>query len=325
MSVVARNYFNNTKIINKISEIEDLMSKIQINEFGKRKSDIVTYLDFNASNKALLSEPISQFEVVVMDAIYTLNLNGKILFTSEMVANVIAGKEVGKDKNSSMRFKMIDEAIMRLSCIRVSIDCSENLKKYLAKVPDLEARHNDYVLPIEFLTIKSRIKKIDKTIYHLKDVPILYLYAEAMGRIVSVPTELMSIPNTREDVLFSVLKREIVKTIAIMKNKKNNYSSRVISYEWKDGEEVRGLFDRIGIKKDDYANDSQWRKKKSKINTMIAQILDHLVNEQYIDGYDFNKKSGSITGVFIDIQDSKKTKTKGEEVGTQKCEEMGTI
>ena len=302
MNMVTRNYFNNTKVVNKISKIEDLMERVHVGEFGKKKPDVVTCIDFKASDAALLSSPISQFEIVVMDAIYTLSISGKKAFTAEMIANVIAGKEVGKDKNKSTRFNDIVKAMERLSFIRATIDFSSMAKeKCLLNAPDIETKISGYVLPIIELRIKSRVKKIDKAIYTLDGTPILYKYAESIGRIVSVPASLLAIPGSREDILFSVLKREVIKDVALMKNKKNNYLTRTISYEWGDDGEGRGLFERIGLKREAYANEGQWRKKKSKINTMISQIMDHLVNENYIKGYNFNKRGGSITGVKVEI------------------------
>lgn len=301
MHTIVNNYFNNTKIVNRIGEIEYLNPRTPVGEFGKKQTDIIAYIDFKAVDKALLSAPISQFEILVMDAIYTLSVNEESVFTTEMVANVIAGKDVGQERSASTRFKMIEDAIERLSLIKIEIDCSGfGWEAIRSRIPDLEACYRGYVLPVENLRVKSKIKKFDKNIYILNGTPVLYQYAEALGRVVSVPAKLLSIPGTREDLLFSILKREIVKTVAIMKNKKNNYKSRSIRYERSDGE-IRSLFDRIGLKKENYANESQWRKKKSKVNAMVSQIMDHLIEEKYIKGYSFNKDGGTIIGVSVDL------------------------
>ena len=303
MSMIERNYFNNTKVMNKLTTVEDLIEEVKVAEFGKNKRDVVTCIDFKACDGALLSSPISQFEVLVMDAVYTMLLNGKGAFTPEMIANVIAGKEVGKNKEGSTRFDEIVEAIDRLSTIRAKIDFSSVAKaKGLLDAQDIDTKISGYVLPVIEVEIKSRVKKIDKVIYKLDGTPILYDYAEKIGRIVSVPSSLMSIPGAREDTLFSILKREIVKDVALMKNKKNNYRTRNISYEWIDDEDERcGLFERIGLKRENYANEGQWKKKRSKVNSMVAQVMDHLVEEKYIQGYSFNKKGNTITGVHIDL------------------------
>ena len=302
MNDVAKNYFNNAKIVNKIGEIECSNPRTPVGEFGSKHPDVIAYVDFKAIDKALLDSPISQFDILVMDAIYTLSVNGKNTFTAEMIASVIAGKDVGQDRSSSTRFKMIEDVIERLSLIRIEIDCltSPGWESLRAQIPDLEAYYGDYVLPVSHLRIKSKIKKFDKKIYILKNTPVIYKYASALGRIVSVPAALLSIPGTREDVLFSILKREVIKTVALMKNTNNNYNSRSIRYEKSDGE-VRSFFERIGLRKEDYANEGQWRKKKSKINAMMSQIMTHLVEEKYIKGYSFNKDGGTIIGVAVEI------------------------
>ena len=298
---IKTNYFNNTKIVNRFHTLDDLKKQIQVGELGDNK-EVFTYIDFKSSDMGLLNTTISQFEIVVMDAIYTLSLHGRRVFTADMVANVIAGKEVGNNKDKSTRFNDITKAIEKLLSMRIKIDFSEIARELDFKdIPDIETKVSDYMLPLMEITIKSKVKKIDKTCYVLKNTPILYRYAEYMGRVVSVPSSLLAIPDSREDILFTILKRELIKEISLMKNKKNNYKSRTITYEWNDGEIRRGLFERIGLRKEDYANDGQWRKKKSKVNTMIKQIMTHLINEKYIKGFSFNKSSGAIVGFDVQI------------------------
>ena len=86
-----------------------------------------------------------------------------------------------------------------------------------------------YLLPIEGVVQVSKVKKNKITKYHFIKKPILYEYAERLGRIISVPSEIMKIPNLRNTTLNITMKQEIIKTIAIMKNKNNHYSSQDIT------------------------------------------------------------------------------------------------
>ena len=72
-------------------------------------------------------------------------------------------------------------------------------------------------------------------------------------------------------------------------------------YEWENGERSGGFASRVGLFKENYANDTQWRKRKVKLTDQIRTVLDHLVNIEFIKGYSFVKNGKTVTGVAIDI------------------------
>ena len=245
-----------------------------------------------------------------MDAIYTLYKRGKDKFTPEMIADTIFGKEVKYSKESTSKLDQISDAINKLACIRVeinfkdvmmTIDPSLRLKIQAGEKSENEYIIKDQLLEIREITIKSKVKKEKKTLYLLKGKPILYEYAEQLGRIISVPTEILVLPGVREDLDFALVKQEIVKEIELMKNPNNRYVTRTITYEWEHGDKSGGLLYRLGIDKNKYKNDIQWRKRKSRLNEQIKIILDHLIEIDYIKGYDFNYNGKAVVGFNIEL------------------------
>lgn len=295
------NYFNNSKAANSMIKFDDLKQTFAISEFGKSRSNVVSYIDFSSKDLQNLDSTISRFELAVMDAVYTLLINGRQSFTPEMVANIMTGKEVGKDKSTSTKFEEIVRAIERLSLIRINIDCTDIAREKGCIDPRAKHILSGYLMPVTGYYILSQVKKNNKIAYKLDRKPVLYEYAEMMGRVIKVPSRVLAIEGVREDTLFTILKQEIVKEIETMKNNKNKYTTRDVSYEWTSGSKDGGLFSRIGLKEEDYANNAQWRKRKSKINKQISLILDHLVETNYISSYQFNKDKGAVVGFHVEL------------------------
>jgi hypothetical protein len=284
-----------------MSKFENLTQTFAISEFGKNKSNIMSYIDFSSKDLQNLDSTISRFDLMIMDAVYTLLINGRQSFTPEMVANVMTGKEVGRDKNTSTKFDEIVNAIERLSLIRITIDCTDVMREKGKISEKAKAVVSGYLMPVTGYYILSPVKKENKLAYKIDRKPVLYEYAESLGRVISVPSNVLAIEGVREDTAFTILKQEIIKEIETMKNANNNYKTRDITYEWANGSRDGGFFSRIGVKEENYANAAQWRKKKSKINKQISIVMDHLVETNYIKGYSFNKDGGSIIGVHIEL------------------------
>ena len=129
---------------------------------------------------------------------------------------------------------------------------------------------------------------------------ILYQYAERLNRVAVVPDKMLDtgLPASVDGV---VLGREIAKIITIMKNPHNHYSSRDITYEWKKGGEEKGLFARIGLKKESYPSPQSWSRKKRQIHKMIGEILEKYKQDGIITDYHENINGKSKVGYHIDI------------------------
>ena len=217
-----RNYFNNTKVANSIGTLSDLSGTFAILELGKNKPNVNSYIDFTTDDLKELSSNIrlTRFDLVVMDAAYTIMKHGNSTFTPEMIANTIAGKPVKFDKNTSKKLDEITKTIEKLASIRVRIDGTDVMRAK-RKINDKELFViTSNLLPVNGYYYLSKIKGESRVAFKFLSKPVLYEYAEALGRVISVPSKLLTIEGVREDNDFYVIKQELIKEIEIMKNKR---------------------------------------------------------------------------------------------------------
>lgn len=296
--MIKNHYFNNTKVVNEIAKMEEFEQEMKVSEFGKKKG-LFSYINFEAEDIENMG-PITRFDIMVMDAVYTLAKHGRKKFTLEMLANTIAGKEVSLDKGTSTKLASIKASMNKLKTIYVNIDYTGIMRESGKIAQDEEYIKNGSLMPITTYTLKSQVQRKTKTAYEILGTPILYEYAESLGRIVSVPSAIMTLDGIREDTDFLAIKQQLIKEIQIMKNPNNRYTSREIRYEWSGGKKG-GFAQRVGLSHNNYSNDIQWKKRKVKLTSQVETILLHLVDVNFIDGYEFIKEGKSIVGVMIDV------------------------
>lgn len=301
MAQEKKNYFNNTKVANCMSRFVDLTQEIHVNEFGKNYEDLPSKVGFEANDLVDLQSRISRFDLMVMDAAYTILVSGNERFSLEMLANVMAGKEVSYDKKTSTKLIEIQKSINKLKKIYINIDYTDIMIEK-GKIRQGERFIvNGSLMPVKTYYITSHVVHQNKVLYEVIQKPVLYEYAENLGRVISVPSHILAIPGVREDTDFIAIKQELIKEIELMKSNNNNYKSREIIYEWEHGDRSGGFISRIGLSKDKYANAKQWNKRKVKLTEQIKTVLDHLVNIDFIVGYEFVKNGKSVAGVRIDL------------------------
>ena len=290
-------YMNNTKVANVITSIDDFSQELAITEFGKDKKDICSYLNFATDDGSELKS-ITRFDLMVMDAVYALHVSGRRTFTLEMLANTIACKEVSLEKTTSSKLRNIKESMEKMRRIFVSIDYTDIKRATGEIIEDDKYILNDNLIPAAVHIVKSKVKKRNKIEYEMERTPILYRYAQDLGRIINIPTKILTLNGIREDDDFLVLKHQLIKEIAVMKNTRNNFQNRIIKYEWANGEQG-GFVHRIGLDKNNYTNDVQWKKRKVKLTNHIEVILNHLIEVKYIKGYEHIKEGKSVVGFEI--------------------------
>lgn len=314
MPTTKNNYFNNSKVANSIVRMEDLGNEYNVTELGKntkkynksnKGKDLVSYIVFDSDDLPITCYKLNRFDLAVMDAVYSIMVSGIQTMTIEMILNVMTGKNVKYCKETSKKFEGIIRSIEKLASIRIKINCTE-IMRAKKKIKDTEEMVlTGSMLPVNGCYIISPDTKENKIEYTVTNKPILYQYAEELGRIISVPSHVLSLNGVREDLEFTIIKQQLIKEIEIMKNPNNNYYTTDIVYEWEHGGDTKGFFQRVGINKDDYKAGSAWRNKKSRINEQIKTVLEHLMEIDYIAGYEFKKQSNSIIGVSIKLEKEK--------------------
>lgn len=296
-------YLNNCKVANYISTQSNSFSKtLQMTTIPKK--NIFVTVDLTADENLALSNPnITPYDMAIMDAVYTLMVNGVTAFTPEMVVRIMSGYF---DQNvTQQKSETVATSLRKLSMIRITIDCTNELRARKKICADDTARLTSYLMPIREIDIQSANHQTIMHGYQLIEKPVLYAYAELIKQIINIPTKLLEISNSSgnghlsdtDDVI--VMKRALIRRIEVMKNQKNHMDNHTIRYERYDlaTDTETGFFARLGFNKSSY---SQWKKKRNTLHKIITTILSEFIKEKYIAGYDVVKEGKQkIVGVKI--------------------------
>lgn len=301
-----KEYLNNSKVANYISTQNDLFSyTVQLTTMPKK--NVFVTVDLTADENLALSNPnVTQYDMAVMDAVYTMLVNGAVAFTPEMVARIMSGnfdQDVKPQKAGA-----VTRSLHKLSLIRITIDCTTELRARKKIDKDQTAKLTSYLMPLREIEVRSANHQTVMKGFQLLEKPVLYTYAESVKQIIDVPTELLEITDASgsghlsdtDDVI--IIKRALIRRIELMRNKKNRMSNDTISYERYDPATgtKKGFFPMLGFDESSYRNADQWKKKKSRLNKTITTILDDFTKEKYIAGYEIVREGKQkIVGVRI--------------------------
>lgn len=278
-----KEYLNNSKIANYISSNNNLLDKtLQLTTIPKKNIFVTVDLTTD-ENLSVTNQNITQYDMAVMDSVYTLLVNGTSSFTPEMIVRIMSGnfeQDVTPQKAGS-----VTKSLNKLSLIRISIDCTDELRMRKQISNNKTAQLTSYLMPIREITIRSANHQTEMKGFQLIEKPVLYTYAENIKQIMSVPTALLETKNkisNTDDVI--IIKRALIKRIEIMKSNKNLINSNIINYERYDSKtgDTKGFFQTLGFNKNNYSN---WKKKKSRLHNTITSILDIFIQDNYILGY----------------------------------------
>lgn len=278
-----KEYLNNSKIANYISSNNNLLDKtLQLTTIPKKNIFVTVDLTTD-ENLSVTNQNITQYDMAVMDSVYTLLVNGTSSFTPEMIVRIMSGnfeQDVTPQKAGS-----VTKSLNKLSLIRISIDCTDELRMRKQIGNNKTAQLTSYLMPIREITIRSANHQTEMKGFQLIEKPVLYTYAENIKQIMSVPTALLEAKNkisNTDDVI--IIKRALIKRIEIMKSNKNLINSNIINYERYDSKtgDTKGFLQTLGFNKNNYSN---WKKKKSRLHNTITSILDIFIQDNYILGY----------------------------------------
>lgn len=295
-----KEYLNNSKVANYISTQNNLFSNTLQLTTMPRKNIFVT-VDLSADENLALSSPnITQYDMAVMDAVYTLLVNGAIAFTPEMVVRIMSGnfeQDVKPQKSGA-----VTKSLRKLSLIRISIDCTSELRARKKIEKDQSVKLTSYLMPLREVDIRSANHQTIMKGFQLLEKPVLYTYAELVKQIIDVPTELLEINEISDTDSVIVIKRALIRRIEQMRNRKNHMDNDIIRYERYDPTTgtKKGFFVMLGFDESKYKNANQWKKKKSSLNKIITTILAEFTKEKYIAGYEVVKEGKQkVIGVKI--------------------------
>ena len=296
-----KEYMNNTKVGRVISHYEGIIDSSDFEVLTLPRNDATTAVNLLKDENVECSKSITLFDMAVMDSIYTLYKSGMECFTFQMLYNTLTGN-FEQDLPEEKRKPLLD-SIEKLRHVDITINCTDELRarKKIGKKDTMV--YKSYLLPISEVDIKLGNRKMIRG-YKLLEMPALYAYAELLEQIVDAPTQVFRtqkrLPDSNEAVL---MKRYLVQRIAAMKNNRNHMDSKKISYQWYDRKTKteKGLYAVLGYRQEDYATKSSWSNKKKKIHNMVCKILDTMVEENYIKGYQELRDGQSLAGVEIEL------------------------
>lgn len=287
-----RQYMNNTKISRILSTkpipIEEVVAELKIPINDK----IINLVDlWRDENITLSTNNITQFDMAVMDAAYTIMCSGYMVITAEWIARVLSGNP--EQKITPQKIGAIRKSIDKLRSVHIKIDCKDEInarRDTKGKVDKFV--YESYMLPLDKIEARYEANGKEIVAYPVLTKPALYRYAEIVHQIVDVPAELLDTHDEFRDTDEAILiKRYVIKRVAQIV-KKNNLNSNKISFLWydKDVEEERGLFPELGY----VPNESDlWRDKKRKINKIVKLTLQSLKDKEAIIDFEPYREDGT--------------------------------
>lgn len=290
LPAISTHFFNNTKA----STI--LFSGISLESGGEyhipvipRKGIEITMAVLIDPKKNLTAMALGPYEAAMLDAIYTLSVCSCPRISVEMLVRAMYGK---RDMDvTSKQAEVLRTCLERLTGITVRIDCSAEftLRKKAAKGE--EVIYEGPLLPLQ---------RCDDGTYVITGTSPVYAYAEAIRQIATVPAEIVQADGLRNNEETMLLRRYLLKRIAVMQNTHNHMASNKIALSrWdRKSRSQKGLLPSL-YNQAEYTN---WRKKKSKICHSIRAVLAGLQSVEYIAGYKEFMQGREITAYQIELE-----------------------
>ena len=287
-----RQYMNNTKISRILSTkpipVEEVVSELKIPINDK----IINLVDiWRDKNITLSTNNITQFDMAVMDAAYTIMCSGYMVLTAEWIARVLSGNP--DQKITPQKIGAIRRSIDKLRSVHIKIDCKDEINARRDTKGKIDKFvYESYLLPLDKIEARYEANGKEIVAYPVLTKPALYRYAEIVHQIVDVPAELLDTHEEFRDTDEAILiKRYVIKRVAQIVSK-NKLNSNKISFLWNDidVDEERGLFPELGYIPDD---SDAWRDKKRKINKIVKLTLASLKEKEAIKDFEVYREDGT--------------------------------
>lgn len=293
---------NNTKVVHEMVMIPSIIGSGEYSIRCLKNKSILTTINLHDEKNIKFSGEITSKDIDVMDSVYTIFATGEKCFTLDQVVQVYTG-----DMNVKITPKMrreVKKSIDKLMTTIVRIDCTEEFQNRKLISKDDKMIFNSNIVHLQYLegkkahfTANGRVSN-SKVIYRFigEEAPVLFQYAKAIGQIITVPMNLLTLDANTE--LSTEICRYVYRQIHYMKyakeHKDTGRSNKIALYRYDaESKEYVGLMAYIGIKREDYVavhsngkeDTHAWRKKKQRVCKIIKNYLDMLVNEKEIYGY----------------------------------------
>ena len=283
------------KLANKITEphiaaIGKSVS-LDVGKNCKRKTISTFILDYSGNVTINRNQPVGEYDMAIITAASDLWDYGdeSHIFTPAILFRAMVNA-TETETPSPTQIAEVTENLEKLSCTRITIDCSEELKKHNRKLngyPITGGRITTALLDLDKIEIEAGGNTV--TAFKMNRKPFLHSYAEAVKQIETVPAELLDIrdgtgakvSNSKRRI---AIKNYLMRHIIIMKRKgKGNnilYDNMLTSIE----------YNKV-FSKDD----------RKKIREYIYIVLDYWKSKRFIKSYDDVKQGRSFTGINVQV------------------------
>lgn len=208
---IDKNSYNNT--------ISDLQVGVKNDKSIKVKASTIHSLPDNI----ILSQPLTEMDKMVHDAVVSIFLTGKKSFTVQDVYRVCNNLNLIYVKNSTL--EPYKESIKKLQFTEITIDATKQIQSFYPDVK--QTLYKNYLLPLEEVEVMMQSgEKINGFAY--LTTPPVFEYTSNIKQIVNVKVQLLTEGRFKNSDEIAIINYYLVRRIEAMKS--NPQLSRKINY-----------------------------------------------------------------------------------------------
>lgn len=277
------------KVTNKIFEegalTPDVLTDVIVGSRNGKQLTTSISINYNGLDDVqLLNRPkgLTAYDQEVNDAVLTLTIGaGNPFFTEQMIYRAMTGNPAAKLKEPA-RQQLAQSLLLLQGTLIVRYINPEERTAY-PKLDNLPDNDTTYLLPIESATRTIKGQRV--TGYRLIKTPYIYEYAEAKGQIARAPIAMLN-TSVRKDSQTIEIQGYLLRRIKSMGKTSNTIL-------------LSTVYDRLNLLSG-LANDTQRRKKRSKVNKTILTILEEWKGNGFINDYAPVKKGTTLEKILVD-------------------------
>ena len=285
-SIIPKDVFiTNSRVANELRHMAPNEERtLTVGRKGSQLVEIKTTINFNDKNIQLAENAsITPYDKIVHDAVCSLYSAGNDTFTPEMVYRAMNGM-IESEFVSPKSIQMIVDSLEKLRFTDITIDYTEQVRMMQPRDAFDLARVSGSMLMLQKVTVSTG--GVTKWAYRLASCPIVYEYSRLIKQIIPIRLDLLNTKETtRSTDTVIIIRQYILQRVELMKNKKNNMNSRMITYD--------SIYELLGTPDD--------RKLRATIRSQTERLLDNYIGKEYIAGYDIVRRGRAITGVLIHL------------------------
>ncbi len=268
-----------------------------------------------------ISQNLSNFDLDVADAIYTLYYWKTERFSVNQIAKVLSGDKKQEAKGALQ--KQIIESIARMTNTTIALDCADHLKhnrhrnthRYLTQYHDFLQRTAPFLHLEQEEGVRYRVPGTARFRTFIKQYPQGYFilplhgYAQEVKQMVCVPYSLLygkqeGAKAHANTALHIQIKRHLIRRMeaayANQKQRKRATETVLpITYERAlPHKQMAGMFANLDICQGASA-DAVYQKKRLRIHQAVTATLSFFQSVGYIKAFEVRKKERKIYGVTV--------------------------